>query len=179
MHHQPTACPKKHTPHSQHTHQRHQPHAPHTMCNTHIPSIHTTHTPQSIQMHANTHAHTPHILHIPYTHSTHILYMHCIHILTLHIHHPHVLTPPTPPTHTHTLSEACRCHFPSTFCEAGLQNLVKDPGVQVKDMEKCLRGLWWSMIMREKKRMHTCMCNWVTRLYSRKKQIMYWGNNFF
>ena len=27
--------------------------------------------------------------------------------------------------------------------------------------------LWWSMIMWEK-RMYTCMCNWVTMLYSRK-----------
>ena len=27
--------------------------------------------------------------------------------------------------------------------------------------------LWWSMIMWEK-RMYTCMCNWVTTLYSRK-----------
>jgi len=34
--------------------------------------------------------------------------------------------------------------------------------------------LWWSMIMWEK-RMYTCMCNWVTMLYSRK-EIMYWGN---
>ena len=28
--------------------------------------------------------------------------------------------------------------------------------------------LWWSMIMQGKK-MYTCMCNWVTMLYSRKK----------
>ena len=27
--------------------------------------------------------------------------------------------------------------------------------------------LWWSMIMWEKRK-HTCMCNWVTTLYSRK-----------
>jgi len=33
---------------------------------------------------------------------------------------------------------------------------------------------WWSRIMWEK-RMCTCMCNWVTMLYSRKK--LYWGNN--
>ena len=32
---------------------------------------------------------------------------------------------------------------------------------------------WWSMITWEK-RMCTCMCNWVTMVYSRKK-IMYWG----
>ena len=25
--------------------------------------------------------------------------------------------------------------------------------------------------------MCTCMCNWVTMLYSRKKQKLYWGNN--
>ena len=25
------------------------------------------------------------------------------------------------------------------------------------------------------KRMYTCMCNWITMLYSRKK--LYWGNN--
>ena len=25
-------------------------------------------------------------------------------------------------------------------------------------------------------RMYTCMCNWVTMLYSRKKKL-YWGNN--
>ena len=35
--------------------------------------------------------------------------------------------------------------------------------------------LWWSRIMWEK-RMCTCMCNWVTLLYSRKKNC-YWGNN--
>ena len=35
--------------------------------------------------------------------------------------------------------------------------------------------LWWSMIMC-KNRMCTCMCNWVPRLYSRKK--LYWGNNY-
>ena len=34
--------------------------------------------------------------------------------------------------------------------------------------------LRWSMIMGEKRR-YTCMCDWVTMLYSRKK-IMYWGN---
>ena len=27
-----------------------------------------------------------------------------------------------------------------------------------------------------KKRMYTCMCNWVTMLYSTKIIIMYWGN---
>ena len=26
-------------------------------------------------------------------------------------------------------------------------------------------------------RMRTCMCNWVTMLYSREK--MYWGNNYY
>ena len=31
--------------------------------------------------------------------------------------------------------------------------------------------LWWSMIMGEK-RMYTCMCNWVTMLYSKKKKIV-------
>ena len=36
--------------------------------------------------------------------------------------------------------------------------------------------LWWSMIMWEN-RMYTCMCNWVTMLYSRKKKQFYWGNN--
>ena len=35
--------------------------------------------------------------------------------------------------------------------------------------------LWQSMIIGEK-RMYTCMCNWVTMLYSRKKKL-YWGNN--
>ena len=34
--------------------------------------------------------------------------------------------------------------------------------------------LWRSMIMGDK-RVYTCMCNWVTMLYSRKK--LYWGNN--
>ena len=31
--------------------------------------------------------------------------------------------------------------------------------------------LWWSMIMWEN-RMCTCMCNWVTMLYSRKKIVL-------
>ena len=38
--------------------------------------------------------------------------------------------------------------------------------------------LWWSLTMWEK-RMYTCMCNWVTMLYSRKKIIMYWGNKIY
>ena len=36
--------------------------------------------------------------------------------------------------------------------------------------------LQWSMIMWES-RMCTCMCNWVTMMYSRKKKL-YWGNNY-
>ena len=34
-------------------------------------------------------------------------------------------------------------------------------------LETMSSHLWWSMIMWEK-RMYTCMCNWVTLLYSRK-----------
>ena len=34
-----------------------------------------------------------------------------------------------------------------------------------KDLKK--NHLWWSLIMWEQ-RMYTCMCNWVTMLYSRK-----------
>jgi len=41
--------------------------------------------------------------------------------------------------------------------------------------------LWWSLIMWER-RMYTCMCNWVTMLYSRKllghcKSGIMWKNN--
>ena len=36
--------------------------------------------------------------------------------------------------------------------------------------------LGWSMIMGEN-RMCTCMCNWVTMLYTKKKKL-YWGNNY-
>ena len=32
-------------------------------------------------------------------------------------------------------------------------------------------NLWWSMIMWEN-RMYTCMCDWVTMLYSRKKIVL-------
>ena len=38
------------------------------------------------------------------------------------------------------------------------------------------RYLHHNTTMREKS-MCTCMCKWVTRLYSRKKKL-YWGNNY-
>ena len=50
-------------------------------------------------------------------------------------------------------------------------------GLAMRSCRVTLRTIQLLMMEHDnvKKRMYTCMCNWVTMLYSRKK--MYWGNN--
>ena len=67
------------------------------------------------------------------------------------------------------LHSACTSLHSHQQCRNGLA--MRSCCVALRTMSS---HLWWSMIMGEK-RTYTCVCNWVTMLYSRKK--LYWGNN--
>ena len=68
-----------------------------------------------------------------------------------------------------------KCHLVLRYCKSNsirclfINMIGRKPASFVKEFSNDVPCSWWSMIMCKNK-MCTCMCNWVTMLYSRRKK---------